>query len=255
MPGLRWHRPGSFGQLLRIVDGAHIQCRPGKLQNTGHRISNLRLSGSRRSHQQKAVGGQGMCPVDLDDRLDDSLLYLLHAVKLLVQNPPGLFRVNGLKIIVLPLNIHHNRERALGMTALLGADLAGAGHCQIPAGPELDVVRKGPACAGHEVCDASEDWSASSHRRFPPDPHPPDPQKGRCWTEAAHHKLQKSVLRRKLGASSEGRLADSIDRIAVRPVLSGKAHVDTMLSKPFHQAYKTARRSAEYPRSRRLPPP
>ena len=180
-----------------------------------------------------------MCPVDLDDRLDDSLLYLLHAVKLLVQNPPCLFRVNGLKIIVLPLNIHHNRERALGMTALLRADLAGAGHCQIPTGPELDVVRKGPACAGHEVCDALKTGQlhliAVFHLIFILQ----ILRRGAAGQKPLNHKLQKSVLRRKLGASSEGCLADSIDRIAVRPVLSGKAHVDTMLSKPFHQAYKT----------------
>ena len=43
--------PGAAGQLLRIVDGAHIQGCPGQLQDPRHRVGDLGFSGSGRSHQ------------------------------------------------------------------------------------------------------------------------------------------------------------------------------------------------------------
>ena len=59
-----------------------------------------------------------MGTVNLDDRLDDPLLYPLHSIQLLIQDPSRLFRINGLKIVALPLDVHHDGQRSLGMTAL-----------------------------------------------------------------------------------------------------------------------------------------
>ena len=69
-----------------------------------------------------------MGTVDLDDGLDDTLFHLLHAVQLFVQDPSGLFRVNGFKIVILPLDIHHSGQGSLGVAALLWGNLIGTGY-------------------------------------------------------------------------------------------------------------------------------
>ena len=74
----------TSGQLLRIIDGTHIKSCPRKFQNTGNCIGNLRFSGSCRSHQKQSVCRKCMCAVNLNDRLNDSLLYTLHAIQFLI---------------------------------------------------------------------------------------------------------------------------------------------------------------------------
>ena len=61
-----------------------------------------------------------MGTVDLDDRLDNSLFYPLHPIQFFIQNTSGFYRIDGFKILVLPLNIHHNGKSALRVSALLG---------------------------------------------------------------------------------------------------------------------------------------
>ena len=60
-----------------------------------------------------------MGTVDLYDRLNDPLLYLFHAIQFLIQDPPRLGGINGLKIISFPLDVHHDRKSSLGVAALL----------------------------------------------------------------------------------------------------------------------------------------
>ena len=97
-----------------------------------------------------------MGTVNLYDGFDNTLLYFLHAVELFIKNSACLRWINGLKIIALPLNIHHDRQGSLGVPLLLRGYLMGAGHSQVSSGPELNIVRKRTACTGHEISDALE---------------------------------------------------------------------------------------------------
>ena len=92
-----------------------------------------------------------MGTVDLNNRLNNALLYLFHSVKGFVQDSSGFFRVNGLKIIIFPLNIHHNGKGSLCMAAFLLRNLCGTGHCKISSCPETDIIRQSTACAGHKI--------------------------------------------------------------------------------------------------------
>ena len=95
-----------------------------------------------------------MRAVDLNDRFNDPLFHPLHPVKFFIQDPSGLLRVDGFEIIVFPLNIHHDRQRALRMASLFRGNLIGTRHRQISSGPEPNIVRQRPACTGHEIRDA-----------------------------------------------------------------------------------------------------
>ena len=95
-----------------------------------------------------------MCAVDLDDRLNDPLFYPLHTIQFLVEYPARFFRIDCLKIISLPLNIHHDGKRPLGMSALLGRHFVGTCDRQISPRPESDIVRQSPPRAVHKICDA-----------------------------------------------------------------------------------------------------
>ena len=59
-----------------------------------------------------------MGSVDLNNGLDNTLFHPLHAIKFLIKDPAGLLRINSLEIIILPLNVHHNGQGTLGMSAL-----------------------------------------------------------------------------------------------------------------------------------------
>ncbi len=94
-----------------------------------------------------------MGTVDLNDRLDDSLFYALHAVQLLVEDAACLDRIDGLKIIALPLNIHHHGESALCVTALFWRNLMRACNGEVAACPQTDVVWQGSSGTVHEIGD------------------------------------------------------------------------------------------------------
>ena len=94
-----------------------------------------------------------MSTVNLDNGLHDPLLDSLHAVQFLVQDPSGFHRINGFEVIALPLNVHHDGQRSLGMSSLFRRHLMGSGHRQISSGPQADVFRHGPSGACHEIGD------------------------------------------------------------------------------------------------------
>ena len=95
-----------------------------------------------------------MGTVDLNDSLNDSLFYFFHSVKFFIQNTACLYRINRFKIIIFPLNIHHNGKCSLCMTSFFLGNLMRTCYCQIPSGPEADIVRHGPACTGHKISNA-----------------------------------------------------------------------------------------------------
>ena len=112
----------------------------------------------------------------------------------------------------------------------------GAGHRQVSAGPEADIVWQGAARAGHEVRDALQ--AGELHivgvlhlvlvllliRGRAAGKQPVD------------HKLKKTVLSRELGPAPEGDFPDPVDRITVFTVLAGQAYVDVVFTQPPEQA-------------------
>ena len=202
-------------QLLGIVDGAHVQSRPRKLQDSCYRIGDLGFTGTCRSDEKKSVSRQGMGTVDLDNGLDDTLFHTLHSVKLFVQDSSCFHRVDGFEVIVFPLDVQHNGKSSLCVMALFLGNLAGSCHCQVSSGPQADVIRQGFACAGHKIGDALK---AGKLHLIP------------CFLlilvllcfcrcialkETLDHKLQKAVLCGKLGAAPKGSLSDAVHSIAV----------------------------------------
>ena len=95
-----------------------------------------------------------MCAVDLDDRLDDPLFYPFHAVQFLVKYPARFFGIDRLKVVSLPLNIHHDGKRPLSMPALLRGHFVRTCHRQISPRPKPDIVWQSPARAVHKVRNA-----------------------------------------------------------------------------------------------------
>ena len=195
-----------------------------------------------------------MRAVDLDDRLDDPLLDRLHAVEFLVKNTPGLDGIDGFEIIVLPLDVHHDGEGALGVPSLLRGDLVGAGDRQVAAGPQADIVRQSAAGTFHKIGDALQTGQL----------HPVSGLidiligevlgGGIGGQQALDHKLQEAVLRGELGLTAESRLADLVDSIAVRTVLSGEAHADPVLAEPLDEAGKPGVNAQHIRLARRLIP-
>ena len=94
-----------------------------------------------------------MGTVDLDNGLHDTLFDPLHAVQFLIQDPSGFHGVNSLKIVALPLNVHHNGQGSLCMPSLLGRYLVGSCHCQVSSRPQADIFRHGLSGTGHEIGD------------------------------------------------------------------------------------------------------
>ena len=92
-----------------------------------------------------------MCAVDLYDRFHDPLLHPFHAVELFIQNSARFLRVNGFKIIVFPLNIHHNGKCTLRMSALLRGDFMGACDSKVSSGPEAYIIRQSLTRTGHKI--------------------------------------------------------------------------------------------------------
>ena len=230
--------PRASGELLRVVDRAHVQRGPWQFQDPRHRIGDLRLSGAGRADQEKPVGRQCVGAVDLDDGLDDPLLHRFHAIQLFVQDPARLIRIHRREIISLPLDIHHDRQCALGMTALFRGHLMGARHRQVSPRPEADIVRQCSPCAGHEVrnaLDAGQLHTVSVLllvliRLL---------LRGRvAGKETLDHELEEAVFCRKLHSASESDLTDLIYSVLAVLCRAGEAHIDVILSHPFQKAYK-----------------
>ena len=95
-----------------------------------------------------------MCTVDLNDRLNNSLLYFLHSIQFFIQNSSCFIRIDRFKVIALPLNIHHNRKSSLCVTALFLRDLVRTCNCKISSCPQTNVIWKCASCACHKVCNA-----------------------------------------------------------------------------------------------------
>ena len=180
-----------------------------------------------------------MGTVDLNDRLDDTLFYTLHAIQFFIQNPTRFFRINGFKIIALPLNVHHNGQSSLGMSALFRRYFMGAGYSKVSACPQADVIRQRSSCTVHKIRNALDTGQLHIiaglflffiHDTF-----------CRCVTgkQTFDHKLQKSVFCGKLGTATICHLSDLIHCITVFPVLPGQAYTDMVIAQPFQQAYKT----------------
>ena len=179
-----------------------------------------------------------MGPVDLNDGLDDALLDLLHPVELLVENPSRLHRVDRLKIVVLPLDIHHDGERPLRMPPLLRRDLLGPRNSQISPCPEPDIVRQGPPRAHEEVRDALQAGEPHDialllgllvrklRRRSAACKEPPD------------HELKEPVLRGELALAAERELPDLVDRVAALRLGACEPHVDMVLPQPADEAHE-----------------
>ncbi len=179
-----------------------------------------------------------MGAVDLDDGFDNPLFHLLHAVQLLIQDAPGFLGIDGLKVVVFPLDIHHDRQGPLGVAALLRRDLVGAGHSQVSSGPEADIVRQGPSGAGNKVGDALE--ASQLHAVA-------------CLVlilvlrlicgsaaceQALDHKLKEAVLSGELCAAAKGDFTDLVNRITLFAVLAGKAHMDVVFPQPAQKTDK-----------------
>ena len=94
-----------------------------------------------------------MCTVDLNDRLNNSLLYFLHSIQFFIQNSSCFIRIDCFKVIALPLNIHHNRKCSLCVTALFLRNLVRTCNCKISSCPQTNVIRKCTSCACHKVCN------------------------------------------------------------------------------------------------------
>lgn len=180
-----------------------------------------------------------MGTVDLDDRFDDPLLYLLHPIELFVQDLSCLLGIDRFKVVIFPLDVHHDGKCALRMAFLFRGDFMGAGNCKVSPCPEPDVVRHRPACAGHKVRDALQAGqlhiipgfvrvficfffgrSAACQKPF-------------------NHELKKTILRRQFGTAAKGSFPNLVDRITVFPVFTGQADMDMVFSKPLKQTYKT----------------
>ena len=180
-----------------------------------------------------------MGTVDLDNGLNNTLFYPLHSVKLFIQNPSCFYRIDGFKIIVLPLDIQHNGKSSLCMMALFLGNLTGSCNRQISSGPQSDIIRQCFACAGHEISDTLN--AGKLHliscfllvfilfclsRRV-------------ALQKSLDHKLKEAILCGKLGTAPERSLADPVHGITVFSVFSGETYMNAAVSKPFQQACKS----------------
>ena len=179
-----------------------------------------------------------MSPVDLDDRLDNPLLHTFHPVQLFVQDLSRLHRIYGFKVIALPLDIHHNRERPLRMAAFFLRYFMRTGHSQISSGPETDIVGKRSSRTGHEIRNTLDTGEFHLIAGFFLFLTIRQIFRGAAGKKPGDHKLKESVLRGELRSSSEGRLTDPVHCVPFFPVLAGKTHTDTVLTQPADQTDK-----------------
>ena len=95
-----------------------------------------------------------MRTVNLNDRLNDSLFYFFHSIEFFIQNTARLYWINGFKIVIFPLNIHHNGQCSLCMSAFFLRHLMRSRNSKVSSCPETDIVRHGPSCTSHKIRDA-----------------------------------------------------------------------------------------------------
>ena len=179
-----------------------------------------------------------MGTVDLDNRLDDPLFDLFHAVKFFIQDPPRFLRIDRRKIIALPLNVHHNGKCALSMPPLLSRHFVGAGNGKVSSCPETDVVRQCPSGTGHKIRDALNAGQLHAVPGFLLVLVREFLRRRITGKKAFDHKLQKSILRGELSPASESDLPDLIDGILIPNCRAGELHIDMILSQPFQKAHK-----------------
>ena len=140
---------------------------------------------------------------------------------------------------MLPLNIHHDGKCSLGMASFLLRNLMRTGNCQISSCPETDIIRHSLSGTVHKVGDTLN--TGKLHivtvffllivliffcRRT-------------ACKQTLDHKLKKSIFCRKLGATAKSDLPDFVNSISFFRILSGKADVDMIFSKPSDQTCKT----------------
>ena len=180
-----------------------------------------------------------MGTVDLNDRLNDTLLYRFHSVEFFVKDSAGFLRINCFKVITLPLYIHHNGKSSLSMASFLRRYFVGTGNCKVSSCPETDVVRKGSACAGHKISDALNTCQLHFISCFFLIFVFCDLCRCTACKKSLDHKLKKSVLCGELCAAAECSLTNLINCISFLLILSGKTYIDVILSKPFQKAYES----------------
>ena len=95
-----------------------------------------------------------MGTVDLDNCLNNTLFYRFHSIEFFIKNSAGFLRVNCFKIIIFPLNVHHNGQCSLCMSSLLRRYFMRAGNCKVSSCPQTNIIRQGSACAGHKISNA-----------------------------------------------------------------------------------------------------
>ena len=180
-----------------------------------------------------------MGPVDLDNCLNDSLLYFFHSVKLFVQYFSGLRRINGIKVVAFPADVQHGGQCSLRVSFFLRGNLRGFCHRKISSCPDLNIFRQGASGACQEICDCLNacDFHVITGKLrvfaflfgF----------RSLTGEQPLYHVLQKSVLRREFGTAAESFFTDPIDRVPIFSVFAGKPDRNPVGSKPFQKAYKT----------------
>ena len=179
-----------------------------------------------------------MRAVDLDDGLDDSLLHLLHAVELFIQNPSRLDRINGTEGRILPLDVQHDGQGALRVASLIRSDLGGAGNRQIPARPLQDMRRERSSRHIQEIRDTLKarqlhlvafDLVGVLIRLL-----------GRSLRrkESCNRVLKEPVLRGELCFSAGIHLADLVDAVAAVRDFTRQADIDAVVPEPADQILK-----------------
>ena len=177
-----------------------------------------------------------MSPVYLDNGLNDSLLHALHAIELLIEYAPCLHRVNCLKVISLPLDIHHDGKCSLRMASLLRWYLAWTRNCQISSGPQKYIVRQCTACTGHEICDALYTGELHAVALFLVIIEVRFILRHGAGKEPFHHILQESILCRQLCASAKRHLPHPVYCVSVRCIGSWKLYLYVIFAKPLKKA-------------------
>ena len=181
-----------------------------------------------------------MRSVDLNDRFDDPLLDLVHAVQFFIENFTRLHRVNRLEIIALPLHVQHDGKRSLRMPPFFRADLLRSCDSQVSPRPEPDIRRERPAGAGKEIRNALQacELHVIAFRvrvvvflRF---------IERTALQEPCNHKLQKSVFRGQLGLSAGIHFPDFVDGKSLLRMRSGQPHADLIVPEPRKKGCKPA---------------
>ena len=161
-----------------------------------------------------------MGTVDLDDRFDDTLLYRFHSVEFFIKNPTCFLRINCFKVVILPLNIHHNGQCTLSVASLFRRYLMRAGNCKVSSSPETNIIRQSSSGTGHKVSDALN----ACQLHLIPCFFFIFILNNLCWCTACKksldHKLKESVLCGKFRAAAKSSFTNLINCITILFILS-----------------------------------